>query len=301
MRSTIFYLTAIIVTLNISEINAQSDSPIKVCLHSFKNSGNAFFGDLLIDGEWPKDINGERDCAWIRVKIENKVDENAFQIRYNFNNATIEKIENHLSDSLSSEIWIFVSPSDSASFEVEFPIVNEQNRQTYVKSNSLTGLKFEPKHAYDVSVAFDRILPMDREINRQQSALQDSVLTQIEIIDWTNVTNDISYRFISNVIGGSWPKDLNGIDCAWIRVGFENFSLSEIENLVFQFSDNALIMKSINMLNEKSNDIWLFVAPVESTCMEVLYPNLELSTRLSGMKLESKKVYNVRVKASHSF
>lgn len=138
------------------------------------------------------------------------------------------------------------------------------------------------------------------DLQLQTSALQDSVLSKIDITDWTNVENDISYRFISKVIGGSWPKDINGIDCAWVRVGFEKFSQSEIEKLIFQFSENA-IMKSINMLNEKSNDIWFFVTPEDSTYMEVLCPNLELSTRLSGIKLEPKKVYNVRIKASHSF
>ena len=124
---------------------AQEGNSLQLQLHSFKESKSAAgmenLGAKFIKN-WPKDANGDQDCAWIRVTFENMIDADAAKVTFKFaNSAPVEKVENHLADA-EREIWLFVTPTHSTFMEAKL--------DRYGVSNRLSSLKLEPKHVYDV-------------------------------------------------------------------------------------------------------------------------------------------------------
>ena len=123
---------------------AQGENNSQLQLHSFKEAKSAAgmenLGAKFIKN-WPKDANGDQDCAWVRVTFENMINADAGSVTYNFgNSAPVEKVENHLGE--YGEVWLFVTPTSSAYMEARL--------DKYGASNRLHSLKLEPKHVYDV-------------------------------------------------------------------------------------------------------------------------------------------------------
>ena len=124
---------------------AQTENSSQLQLHSFQESRSAAGMDNLgakFIQNWPKDANGDQDCAWIRVTFENMINADAEKVTFKFaNSAPIEKVENHLADE-EHEIWLFVTPTSNTFMEARL--------DRYGVSNRLSSLKLEPKHVYDV-------------------------------------------------------------------------------------------------------------------------------------------------------
>lgn len=122
-------------------------------LHSFKNvkssGGMANLGTLFREG-WPKDANGDKDCAWIRVRFENMAMNDAAKVSFNFgNSAPLVVTQNRLQER-ENEIWLFVTPTENAFMEAKL--------DKYGTSNRLSNLKLEPKQAYDVVLKNDKTI-----------------------------------------------------------------------------------------------------------------------------------------------
>lgn len=124
-------------------------------LHSFKvvksAGGMANLGTLFRDG-WPKDANGDKDCAWVRVRFENILMTDAANVSFNFgNSAPIAVKENRLQE--ENEIWLFVTPTENAIMEAKL--------DKYGISNRLSNLRLEPKQAYDVVLRNDKTMSIN--------------------------------------------------------------------------------------------------------------------------------------------
>lgn len=123
----------------------QDDQRPQLKLHSFKESISAHgmdnLGTHFID-DWPKDENGDKDCAWIRIRFENMPLSDAEDVHFSFGpSAGIRKVDNRL-DSVEHEVWLFVTATDNAIMEASHP--------KYGASNRLVPNKLKPKCAYDV-------------------------------------------------------------------------------------------------------------------------------------------------------
>ena len=143
-KIVLFFLFAIVVLPGYSQ-EKQED---QLQLHSFKESrslgGLENIGTRFFDGEWPKDVNGDKDCAWVRVTFENMPIDDAANVKFNFgNSAPIKETRNRLNYD-EKEIWIFVTPTDAAIMEAQL------DHGTIAKSNRLYSLSLKPKGVYDV-------------------------------------------------------------------------------------------------------------------------------------------------------
>ena len=125
-------------------------------LHSFRivksAGGMANLGTLFQNG-WPKDSNGEEDCAWVRVRFENMTMADAANVKFSFgNSAPIEDIKDKLKEA-EHEIWLFVTPTENAYMEAGL--------DKYGMSTRLSNIKLEPKQAYDVVLRNDKTMSIN--------------------------------------------------------------------------------------------------------------------------------------------
>lgn len=139
------YLLLILFVILLCPGYSQEDPNKQIELHSFKESRS--FGDLdnmstrFLDN-WPKDVNGDKDCALVRVTFENMSMKDAEAVKYNFGStAPIKDTKNRLSYD-EKEVWIFVTPTDATYMEAQL--------ETTGKSNRLSNIRLEPKGVYDV-------------------------------------------------------------------------------------------------------------------------------------------------------
>lgn len=135
---------------------AQDDVPeTQLLLHSFKESRSYAGMDNLsarFISNWPKDVNGDKDCALVRISFEQMPKADARTVNFSFgNSAPVKSVMDRL-DEAKSELWIFVTPTNSAYMEAEF--------SGYGKSNRLSNLKLEPKRVYDVVLKNNKTLPI---------------------------------------------------------------------------------------------------------------------------------------------
>lgn len=110
-------------------------------LHSFKDVSRNNLSSKFID-DWPMDVNGEYECAWVRVRFENMTKEEARAVTFNFGNSAPLVEKRDRMDELEKEIWLFVTPTDNAIMEADAP--------TYGMSNRLPNIKLKEKGTYDV-------------------------------------------------------------------------------------------------------------------------------------------------------
>ncbi len=150
-RNILFF----IVVLMANVIVGQEANTTQLVLHSFNESRS--FGGMdnlsahFID-DWPKDVNGDKDCALVRISFENMPKADAQMVNFDFGyNAPIRSRVNRL-DEQKSEIWVFVTPSNAASMEASL--------EGYGKSNRLSDLRLEPKRIYDVVMKNNKTLPI---------------------------------------------------------------------------------------------------------------------------------------------
>ena len=124
---------------------------------------------------------------------------------------------------------------------------------------------------------------------------------QLQVLDWEqsgdNVNKNQGISFLeTQQFNGKWPK-VDGKDCAWIRVKFQNMPADEILSLQYNFGNVVgLPSQTIDRLNTDDHEIWLIVKPAEEAYMEVSSPKYGTSNRLSNIKIEPKSAYNVTVK-----
>ena len=171
-RNILFF----IVVLMANVIVGQEANTTQLVLHSFNESRS--FGGMdnlsahFID-DWPKDVNGDKDCALVRISFENMPKADAQMVNFDFGyNAPIRSRVNRL-DEQKSEIWVFVTPSNAASMEASL--------EGYGKSNRLSDLRLEPKRIYDVVMKNNKTLPI-------------TIITQpdnatVSLVDLTLVSN----------------------------------------------------------------------------------------------------------------
>ena len=101
--------------------------------------------------------------------------------------------------------------------------------------------------------------------------------------------DNLATRFI-----GEWPKDANGrLDCAWLRVKFENLPMNDARNVGFILGNTSSIEKIEDRLESAESEIWLFVTPTENTYLEAQLDKYGMSNRLSNLKFDPKHVYDV--------
>lgn len=127
----------------------------QLLLHSFKESRSYAGMDNLSAkflSDWPKDVNGDKDCALVRISFEQMPKADARTVNFSFgNSAPVKSIMDRL-DEAKSELWIFVTPTTSAYMEAEF--------SGYGKSNRLPNLNLEPRRVYDVVLKNNKTLPI---------------------------------------------------------------------------------------------------------------------------------------------
>lgn len=92
---------------------------------------------------WPKDANGNMDCALIRVSIESIHPDELSKITFNFDQNTPAYPPKVVSEAGVSMVYIFVTPSDEATF-IEAVLGD------YGKSNRVTIPKLGERKCYDV-------------------------------------------------------------------------------------------------------------------------------------------------------
>lgn len=153
MRKILLLMSAIMMSCVVYSQNVQQ---AQLQLHSFKESrsanGLANLGTLFQEG-WPKDANGDKDCAWIRVRFENMPMEDAGNVDFNFgNSAPLVEKRNRLKEE-EHEVWLFVTPTKSAIMEAKL--------DKYGTSNRLSNIQLEPKHAYDVVLKNDKTISIN--------------------------------------------------------------------------------------------------------------------------------------------
>ena len=142
MEKILFMISAIVASLCAYGQDVQKP---QLELQSFRQSksehGMATLSTLFIDG-WPKDVNGDKDCAWVRVQLGNMPKQDAENVSFDFGRTGgIAKIINRWKEE-EHEIWLFVTPTKNA--------IMEAMLDKYGKSNRLSGINLEPKHVYDV-------------------------------------------------------------------------------------------------------------------------------------------------------
>lgn len=105
----------------------------------------------VLDGrnEWVYDFDGKNPCALIQVKFINMPKDEIRALDYicdlngNKARATVDKL-----DSEDHSMWIFVTATKKGAFE----IIDKNG----VKSNRLTGLTFQPKQCYEVTLTCEK-------------------------------------------------------------------------------------------------------------------------------------------------
>lgn len=153
MKRILFLISAMMLSLFAYSQNNQST---QLQLHSFKESksanGLANLGTLFQNG-WPKDANGDKDCAWIRVRFENMPMDDAENVDFNFgNSAPLVEKRNRLKEE-ENEVWLFVTPTKNA--------IMEARLDKYGTSNRLNNIQLDPKHAYDVVLKNDKTISIN--------------------------------------------------------------------------------------------------------------------------------------------
>ena len=116
--------------------------------------------------------------------------------------------------------------------------------------------------------------------------------SQMELVNFKEVKGDFGELFTRYY--KDWPRDDdNRYDCACVRISFENMSMSDAKDVIYTFSSSAPKAEEKNRLNEKEHEWWVFVSPSENAYMEASHPKFGKSNRLSGIKLEAHKAYDV--------
>lgn len=184
MNRVLLFISAIIV--GFSYVDAQESQKPQLQLHSFKESksadGLSNLSALFLQEGWPKDANGDKDCALVRVQFENTTMEDASSVGFHFgNSAPIVEKRDRLKES-EHELWLFVTPTNNA--------IMEARLDKYGVSNRLSGIRLEPKHIYDVILKNDKTvtiniitIPKDATVTLEtgQRALTPATFTGIAL------------------------------------------------------------------------------------------------------------------------
>ncbi len=129
--------------------HSQTVEKTQLQLHSFtENRSENGMANLftLFEKNWPIDVNGDKECACVRVRFVNMATADAENVSFNFgNSAPIKEKRNRLKE--DNEVWLFVTPTDFAFMEARL--------DKYGTSNRLPNIKLEPKHVYDVVLKND--------------------------------------------------------------------------------------------------------------------------------------------------
>lgn len=132
-------------------------------LISFKEStsadGMTNLSTLFKGKEWPKDVNDDKDCAWVRVTFQNMTLNDARNVTFDFGtSAPIKSIEDRLNEE-EREIWLWVTPSDFAIMEAKLT--------KYGASNRLHDIKLKPKSVYDVILKNNKTISINVDTQPQ--------------------------------------------------------------------------------------------------------------------------------------
>lgn len=139
------YFFLIVASLCSLLVGAQSASQLN--LHDFAESKTGVGTQSLLSQiravNWPKDIDGDQDCALIRITFENMTADDANDVTLKLSNSSGLK-EKRIPVNAGSQniIWYFVNPTSSTFIEAVL--------SKYGTSNRLSNIKLEPKHTYDV-------------------------------------------------------------------------------------------------------------------------------------------------------
>lgn len=148
MKKKLLFIFVMMFSFGAYSQNAQRT---QLQLHSFeeaKSAGGLSNLGALFQKDWPKDANGDKDCAWVRVRFENMLMNDAEKVSFNFgNSAPLVEKRNRLKED-EAEVWLFVTPTDNA--------IMEARLDKYGTSNRLSNMKLEPKHVYDVVLKNDK-------------------------------------------------------------------------------------------------------------------------------------------------
>lgn len=135
---------------------SQNNQRAQLQLHSFEESKSANGMENLgisFQYEFPKDVNGDKDCAWIRVRFENMPMEDAEEVSFNFgNSAPLVEKKNRLKEE-EKEVWLYVTPTKNA--------IMEARLDKYGTSNRLFDIQLEPKHVYNVVLKNDKTISIN--------------------------------------------------------------------------------------------------------------------------------------------
>ena len=126
-------------------------------------------------------------------------------------------------------------------------------------------------------------------------AAQDSK-PQLRLADFKDALNEGQAANILAMYGkDAWPKDNNGRKyCALVRVSFENMTLLQMRELVFNFSASSGLRDTKDLLEtEGIQEMWLFVTPGK-TYIDATLTGYGTSNRIN-VELAERGVYRLRL------
>lgn len=221
-------LLFLLLILSYTVCSAQGESKNQFRLHSFKESRS--FGNLdnlgtrFLEGEWPKDVNGDKDCAWVRVTFEQMPIDDAANVQFYFgSSAPVKEIRNRLGYD-EKEIWIFVTPTENTYMEAVLG--------TSARSNRLPNIRLEPKHVYDVILRNNKTVTI--LIDSKPSGI--TVLLDDRNVGQTPVQpSNISYgkhKIVFSKDGKILGEDL--IEVAEGNISFDNYDFRKRKRLLVE-------------------------------------------------------------------
>lgn len=138
------YLLLLIISFHTLCVVSQTNSDSNILLCDFKE---VYGSNIPKVDDWPKDANGNMDCALMRVYLDGITHEdfkNEYR-RFNFDVNTLAVDSRPVFENERHVVYVFVSPTDGSTF------VNV-SLEDFGKSKNIYVEKFEERHCYNVTL-----------------------------------------------------------------------------------------------------------------------------------------------------
>lgn len=145
MKKTILFA---VVVLQVFFAAAQNNENYKILLQNFKEVFNAPQPE-----KWPKDANGNMDCALIRVIVEGLVQKEAEEVYFGFAQNTPAYPHKLEMNGERCVLNIFITPSDESTYI-------DAALDSYGKSNRVNIPELKERHCYEITLMNNKRLPI---------------------------------------------------------------------------------------------------------------------------------------------
>lgn len=241
-------------------------------LHSFKESlsegGERNLSASLIK-DWPKDENGDNDCALIRVKFENLPNEDCANVKFKTAaSAPIRKYDDRMLKELG-ELWVFVTPTESTTFEATL--------DKYGTSTRLYDLRLKPRGVYDVVLKNDKTISIN--IITQPKGTIASLSDTGQKADTNGTITNVSlgkHTLVISLEGREVKREV--IEVTEGNVKFE-YDLREKKSVTFTSDPSKADLYINNELKGKT--------PIT---IELAYDSYEVRAELSANEVDSRPI-----------